>query len=58
MEPTPAAEQTPLDELLMTEPELWQDGPPHETFRRLRGECPVHFTERISSTRTRRATGR
>ena len=47
MEPTRAAEETPLDELLMTEPELWEDGPPHETFRRLRSECPVHFTERI-----------
>jgi cytochrome P450 len=27
--------------------ELWQDGPPHEVFKRLRGECPVHWTERI-----------
>ncbi len=38
----------PVDQLLVTEPELWQDGPPHETFRRLRGECPVHWTSRIS----------
>ncbi len=37
----------PLDELLVAERELWLDGPPHETFRRLRAECPVHFSERI-----------
>ena len=40
--------QTPLDELLVTERELWQDGPPHELFRRLRGECPVHWTSKIT----------
>jgi cholest-4-en-3-one 26-monooxygenase len=22
--------------------DLWQDGPPHELFRRMRAECPVH----------------
>ncbi|MBA3301071.1 MAG: cytochrome P450 [Thermoleophilaceae bacterium] len=27
--------------------ELWLDGPPHETFKRLRGECPVHFSSEI-----------
>src|ERR687890_100306 len=43
-----ASEGVPLDELLVTEPEQWLDGPPHETFRRLRQECPVHFTSRIS----------
>jgi len=40
--------QTPLDEVLMTERALWQDGPPHEVFKRLRAECPVHWTARIS----------
>jgi cytochrome P450 len=35
---------TRLDELLLSEPALWQDGPPHETFRRLRAGCPVHWT--------------
>ena len=29
---------------------IWQDGPPHELFGRLRGECPVHWTERSPST--------
>ncbi len=37
-----------LDELFVTERELWLDGPPHETFKRLRRECPVHFTSKIS----------
>ncbi|HSZ69291.1 MAG TPA: cytochrome P450 [Solirubrobacteraceae bacterium] len=37
-----------LDDLLVTEPDLWQDGPPHEVFARLRRECPVHFTKSIS----------
>jgi cytochrome P450 len=40
--------QSNLDEILMTEREMWLDGPPHETFHRLRGECPVHWTSRIS----------
>src|SRR5205085_2832892 len=26
----------------------WLDGPPHELFTRLRAECPVHWTARIS----------
>jgi cholest-4-en-3-one 26-monooxygenase len=38
----------PLDELLVAERELWQDGPPHAAFERLRGECPVHWTSKIS----------
>jgi cytochrome P450 len=31
----------------ITDEELWEDGPPHETFKRMRGECPVHWTEKI-----------
>ena len=34
--------------MLVTERELWPDGPPHELFKRLRSECPVHWTERIT----------
>jgi cholest-4-en-3-one 26-monooxygenase len=37
-----------LDNVLVTERELWVDGPPHELFRRLRRECPVHWTERMT----------
>jgi cytochrome P450 len=37
-----------LDKVWVSERPLWLDGPPHELFRRLRSECPVHWTERIS----------
>ena len=37
-----------LDKVLVTERELWGDGPPHELFRRLRRECPVHWSERMT----------
>src|SRR3954453_3041684 len=50
-EPIPQAatgEPVPLDALLMGERELWKDGPPHETFKRLRGQCPVHFSAEIT----------
>jgi cytochrome P450 len=36
-----------LDQVLVTERELWIDGPPHALFARLRNECPVHWTSRI-----------
>ncbi|MDQ6818954.1 MAG: cytochrome P450 [Actinomycetota bacterium] len=36
-----------LPEVLVTEQELWVDGPPHELFAKLRSECPVHWTSRI-----------
>ncbi|HEX4435383.1 MAG TPA: cytochrome P450 [Solirubrobacteraceae bacterium] len=31
----------------VSDEELWRDGPPHEVFKRMRGECPVHWTEQI-----------
>jgi cytochrome P450 len=37
-----------LDDLLVTERELWLDGPPHETFKELRRGCPVHWTAKIT----------
>jgi cholest-4-en-3-one 26-monooxygenase len=37
-----------LKHVLVTERELWKDGPPHELFRELRNGCPVHWTSRIS----------
>lgn len=37
-----------LDGLLVGDPEHWQDGPPYELFARLRSECPVHWTARIT----------
>ena len=41
-------DQAPLEDLLVTERELWPDGPPYELFKRLRSECPVHWTARIT----------
>jgi cytochrome P450 len=37
-----------LDGLLVGDPALWQDGPPHETFRDLRARCPVHWTSEVT----------
>src|SRR5579884_201071 len=44
----PDLDQVPLENVLVGERELWLDGPPHELFRRLRRECPVHWTSRVS----------
>ena len=43
-----AAVGSDLDEVLVGEREHWQDGPPHELFARMRGECPVHWTARVT----------
>jgi len=43
-----SVDPTSLEKALVTERELWQDGPPHELFKRLRAECPVHWTARIT----------
>jgi cholest-4-en-3-one 26-monooxygenase len=37
-----------LENVLVSERKEWLDGPPHELFARLRSECPVHWTSRIS----------
>jgi cholest-4-en-3-one 26-monooxygenase len=42
----PATES--LEQLLMSDRENWQDGPPYELFKQLRGGCPVHFSSEIS----------
>jgi cytochrome P450 len=41
-------ERIDLDELRVGERELWLDGPPHGVFKRLRSECPVHWTSGLS----------
>ena len=33
----------------LTEDELWEEGPPHEAFKRMRAECPIHRTEQFFS---------
>jgi cytochrome P450 len=34
-----------LDALDVTDREHWEDGPPQEIFKELRGRCPVHWSE-------------
>src|SRR4051812_8530464 len=43
-----SADPIRADEVLVTERELWLDGPPHELFKQLRHECPVHWTAKIT----------
>ncbi len=38
-------ERDDLDEIDVTDSPNWEDGPPHVLFKRLRGECPVHWSE-------------
>ena len=45
MEPTASSD---LRSVNATEREHWEDGPPHELFKRMRSECPVHWTEKIT----------
>jgi len=37
-----------LEHVLVGEREHWLDGPPHELFKRMRQECPVHFTDHLT----------
>jgi len=48
MEAKMPADPTPLDQLLVGDLEHWEDGPPHELFKELRGKCPVHWTSKIT----------
>jgi cytochrome P450 len=43
-----STEPIPVEEVLVTERDVWEDGPPYELFKRMRAECPVHWTPRIS----------
>ena len=36
-----------IEQLQVVSEEAWQDGPPHDLFRRMRGECPVHWSSGI-----------
>jgi len=38
----------PIADVRLGDRELWADGPPHDVFRRLRAECPVHWTPAIA----------
>jgi len=43
-----AAVGSDLDSVLVGDRELWLDGPPQELFKRMRSECPVHWSASIS----------
>jgi cytochrome P450 len=45
---TAAPDTTPLDAVRVVDREHWEEGPPHALFKRLRGECPVHWTDGIT----------
>src|SRR4051794_41770181 len=39
---------TPIQDVRIADRELWGQGPPLEEFRRLRGQCPVHWSAGMS----------
>jgi cytochrome P450 len=43
-----ASVSSDLENVLLAEKKLWADGPPHEVFKQMRGQCPIHWTERVS----------
>lgn len=43
-----STDATPLDELRLCDRHMWEDGPPHAAFKRLRAECPVHWSAGIA----------
>lgn len=47
-QPQTTATEGDLKDVLVTEREHWEDGPPHELFKRLRQGCPVHWTSEIT----------
>ncbi len=45
---TTSQDHTPLDKVRVGDRANFEGGPPHELFRRMRSECPVHWTDGIS----------
>jgi cytochrome P450 len=43
-----ASVSSDLENVLLAEKTLWADGPPHEVFKQMRSQCPIHWTERVS----------
>ncbi len=39
---------TEIEDELVLEREHWIDGPPHQLFKRMRTECPVHWTSEVT----------
>ncbi|MBA2523859.1 MAG: cytochrome P450 [Solirubrobacterales bacterium] len=40
--------EKPIDEVCISDIEHWQEGPPNEIFKRMRSECPVHWSPHIA----------
>jgi len=45
----PSDTESDLETLRVADDELWTEGPPHETFKRLRAECPVHWSSGLTN---------
>ena len=43
-----SATETRVEDELLLERTHWADGPPHELFKRMRSECPVHWTPKVT----------
>ena len=43
-------ENADLGQVQVADEQLWLDGPPHALFRRLRSECPVHWSAAIEQS--------
>ncbi|MEX0971815.1 MAG: cytochrome P450 [Solirubrobacterales bacterium] len=44
----PRDKSSSAEDELVLEREHWLDGPPHELFKRMRSECPVHWTPEVT----------
>jgi hypothetical protein len=45
---TTTEDQTPLAQVCVGDREHFQQGPPLDLFRRMRSECPVHWSSGIA----------
>ena len=36
-----------IESVELADAELWSDGPPYEVFKEMRGQCPIHWTDKI-----------
>src|SRR3954447_101376 len=45
---TTSNDQKPIEDVLIGEREHYVNGPPHEIFKRFRGECPVHWSSHLT----------
>ena len=41
---TQSIDEIPLDQVVVGEREQWKEGPPYALFKRMRNECPVHWS--------------